>query len=284
MSRPPMPPESNEEPSIQLSEGWHCLHIYYQVDQVALNQLSAEERSRGVDAVCELLDENREGAPIRLQTSVVSGHRADLGLMMMDPDPLVIDRICQQLRATPLGPVLKPTYSFVSLTEISEYVPTVEQFSEKLIREGAKPEDPMFQARVKGYEQRLPAMNQQRIYPEIPPYPVVCFYPMNKIRVPEANWYDQPFSVRSELMAEHAVQRRRIAEKAVAMNMSNNNIGNRGIRGNSGGTRNPGGNGAGSSCEILVVGVAQWRYSSDGGANVCLSLCVWLCSSPSGSC
>ncbi|WP_013626557.1 MULTISPECIES: hydrogen peroxide-dependent heme synthase [Rubinisphaera] len=204
MSRPPMPPESNEEPSIQLSEGWHCLHIYYQVDQVALNQLSAEERSRGVDAVCELLDENREGAPIRLQTSVVSGHRADLGLMMMDPDPLVIDRICQQLRATPLGPVLKPTYSFVSLTEISEYVPTVEQFSEKLIREGAKPEDPMFQARVKGYEQRLPAMNQQRIYPEIPPYPVVCFYPMNKIRVPEANWYDQPFSVRSELMAEHA--------------------------------------------------------------------------------
>lgn len=202
-----------EEPSIQLREGWHCLHIYYQVDPAELRKLSPGEVSQGVATLTALLNPERTGAPVRLQTSVVSGHRADLGLMLMDPDPLVIDDVCQQIKASPLGTVLKPSYSFVSITEISEYVPSVEQFSEKLQREGAQPDDPMFQARVKAYEQRLPAMNQQRIFPEIPPYPVVCFYPMNKIRLPLANWYDEPFSVRSELMAEHATSGIKFAGK-----------------------------------------------------------------------
>ncbi len=202
-----------EEPSIQLREGWHCLHAYYQVDPAELRKLSPGEISQGVATLTALLNPERTGAPIRLQTSVVSGHRADLGLMLMDPDPLVIDDVCQQIKASPLGTVLKPSYSFVSITEISEYVPSVEQFAEKLQREGAKPDDPMFQARVKAYEQRLPAMNQQRIFPEIPPYPVVCFYPMNKIRLPLANWYDEPFSVRSELMAEHATSGIKFAGK-----------------------------------------------------------------------
>jgi len=50
----------------------------------------------------------------------------------------------------------------------------------------------------------LPAMNKQRLYPDFPPLPVTCFYPMNKIRHPDANWYQLPFSERSALMAEHA--------------------------------------------------------------------------------
>lgn len=211
--RPPMPQTPDEEPSIKLHEGWHCLHIYYRVNQQALNALSPEDRAQGREEVGHWLNPEREGAPERLQVSVTSGHRADLGVMMMDPDPLVIDAVCQGVRSSKLGTVLEPTYSFVSLTEISEYVPTVEQFSEKLQREGANPEDDMFKARVRGYEQRLPAMNKQRIYPDIPPYPVVCFYPMNKIRDPHANWYDLPFSARSELMAEHATSGIKFAGK-----------------------------------------------------------------------
>ncbi|MCA8985090.1 MAG: hydrogen peroxide-dependent heme synthase [Planctomycetaceae bacterium] len=202
-----------EEPSIRPNEGWHSLHIYYQVDQAALNQLSPGSIAAGQEELCQLLDPQRPGAPIRLQTSVISGHRADLGLILMDPDPLVIDDVCQRIRSSSLGTVLKPTYSFVSITEISEYVPSVAQFAEKLQREGANPEEPMFQARVKGYEQRLPMMNQQRIYPEIPDFPVVCFYPMNKIRHPQANWFDLPFSVRAELMAEHATSGVKFAGK-----------------------------------------------------------------------
>jgi hydrogen peroxide-dependent heme synthase len=204
VSRPSHAPQALPEPTITLTEGWHCLHIYYRINQSALKQLSPEQLAEGREVVAHLLDPSRPGAPARLQTSVVSGHKAELGLMIMDPNPLLIDGVRQGLRASPLGTVLEPVYSFVSLTEISEYVPTVEQYSERLRREGASPDDPAYTAKVATYGQRLPMMNHQRLCPDFPNWPVTCFYPMNKARHPLANWYMEPFSSRSAMMAEHA--------------------------------------------------------------------------------
>jgi len=187
-----------------LTEGWHCLHVYYRVDQSAWDALSPEQRRAGCERLLQCLDPQREGAPQRLQTSVVSGHKADLGLMIMDPDPLKIDAIRQGIRSSGLGAVLQPTYSFVSLTEISEYVPTLEQYAAKLTADGMGPDHPSHTARMKAYEQRLPMMNKQRLYPDFPEWPATCFYPMNKARHPLANWFTEPFSVRSALMSEHA--------------------------------------------------------------------------------
>jgi peroxiredoxin len=202
-SRPPAPAPL-PDPTIRLSEGWHCLHLYYRVDQRELNRLDEATRARGRAELAQLLDPERAGAPQRLQCSLVSGHRADLGLMMLDPDPLVIDSVVQAVRASGLGTALTPVYSFVSITEVSEYVPTLEQYGEKLQLDGTATTDPAYQAKINAYAQRLPAMNKQRLYPDFPPLPVFCFYPMNKIRDPDANWYQLPFSERSALMAEHA--------------------------------------------------------------------------------
>jgi len=192
------------EPTIRMTGGWHCLHLYYSVNQKELIQLDESARGQGTEELIEILNPDRDAAPKRMQTSVVSGHKADLGLLLMDEDPLVIDRVQQTIRASRLGPALVPTYSFVSITEVSEYVPTVEQYAEKLRREGSQPDDPAYQAKMNAYEQRLPAMNKQRLYPEFPPLPVTTFYPMNKMRHPLANWYTEPFSGRSELMSDHA--------------------------------------------------------------------------------
>ncbi|MFM7168495.1 MAG: hydrogen peroxide-dependent heme synthase [Planctomycetaceae bacterium] len=201
------------EPTVRLTEGWHCLHQYYQIDQQALRSLDPVDVGLGRAEVTAILDPAASDAPARLQTSVISGHKADLGLMMMDPDPLKIDAVTQRLRASRLGTALRPAWSFVSITEVSEYVPTAEQYADRLRREGTADSDPAFQAKLNAYQQRLPAMNQQRLYPEIPPFPCVTFYPMNKIRHPLANWYTEPFSVRSELMAEHATSGIRFAGK-----------------------------------------------------------------------
>lgn len=205
MNRPSHAPSNLPEPSVKLAEGWHCLHLYYRVNQAALNQLSASELADGRESLVHLLDPERPGAPARLQTSIVSGHKADLGLMIMDSDPLLIDGVRQAIRATKLGPCLEPTYSFVSITEISEYVPTVEQYGEKLRRdEGMSVDDPAYSAKLNAYGQRLPMMNRQRLSPDFPNWPVTCFYPMNKIRHPAANWYMESFSSRSAMMSEHA--------------------------------------------------------------------------------
>src|SRR5262245_50029437 len=111
-----------------MHDGWHCLHLYYRVCPNGLAQLGENDRAAGRAELLRLLDPARPGAPVRLQTSVVSGHKADLALLAMDPDPLVIDAVRQSIRASPLGAVLVPTYSFVSITEVSESVPTMEPY------------------------------------------------------------------------------------------------------------------------------------------------------------
>ncbi|MEZ6122200.1 MAG: hydrogen peroxide-dependent heme synthase [Planctomycetaceae bacterium] len=203
MNRPHVP-ANLPEPTCRLNEGWHCLHQYYKVDQQALMLLTDVARAEGRDYVSRILNPSGEFATARMQTSIVTGHRADLCVLLMDPDPLKIDAITQEIRNSAIGSALKPTYSFVSITEISEYVPSVEQYGDRLKREGDAPGTPAFEAKINAYRQRLPAMNQQRLYPDIPPFPVMAFYPMNKIRHPQANWYTLPFSARAELMAEHA--------------------------------------------------------------------------------
>ncbi len=215
MNRPPHTSAPLPDPTPNMTEGWHCLHMYYRVDPGQLQQIDQSTRAAGREALLTLLNPEREDAPIRIQTSIVSGHKADLQVLVMDPDPLKIDGIKQAIRDCGLGPALIPVYSFVSITEISEYVPTLDQFTDKLKQEGKDPESPAFQARVKAYKDRLPAMNQQRVYPEFPDFPVCTFYPMNKSRVPGANWYMEQFSNRYSMMAEHGTSGMKFAGRVV---------------------------------------------------------------------
>ncbi len=122
----------------------------------------------------------------------------------MDPDPLKIDAVHQRLLASQLGPTIVPTYSFVSMTEVSEYVPSVEQYAERLKEEGESEDSPTFAAKVKAYERREPMMRKQRLTPDLPTWPATCFYPMNKKRKVGENWFTLEFPVRNRMMAEHA--------------------------------------------------------------------------------
>lgn len=197
--RPPSQPVS-----LVPDSGWHCSHLYYTFDRAALASIPPEDVAAGRQQFIQCLDANGPGATTRLQTSIVSGHKADFGLMLMDPDPLKVDAVHQALMAGELGPALRPTYSFVSITEISEYVPTVEQYTARLLQEGEQEDSPTFKAKVKAYQGRLPAMNHQRLTPVFPDWPATCFYPMNKQREVGANWFTLPFSERNRMMSEHA--------------------------------------------------------------------------------
>lgn len=191
------------EISLKPAEGWHCSHLYYRFDRARLAGLTAAELGKGAEQFRAVLDPAGEGAPARMQSSVVSGHKADFGLMILDADPLVIDGVHQRLMAGPLGVALEPTYSFVSLTEVSEYVPSVEQYGKRLVEEGEDPTGPAYQAKLKAYESREVMMRRQRLTPDLPPWPATCFYPMNKKRKVNENWFLLDFDARSRMMAEH---------------------------------------------------------------------------------
>jgi len=192
------------EPSIEPSVGWHCSHLFYQFNRWRLGQLSVQQRNAGIAEMTEILSPDSSESPTRLQTLVISGHKADFGLIALDENPLRIDRVHQRLMASQLGAALEATYSFVSLTEISEYVPSPAQYAQRLIHDGEQAESPQLLAKVAAYEKRLPAMNAQRLTPDLPTWPAICFYPMNKSRSVGANWFTTPFSQRNAMMAEHA--------------------------------------------------------------------------------
>ena len=116
--------------------GWHCSHLYYSFDRAALHALTADQREAGCRAVIAALDPAGLDAPIRLQSSITSSQKADFGVMALDPNPFTVDRVHQRLMASPLGPALIPRYSFVSITEISEYVQSVDDFGQLLLAGG----------------------------------------------------------------------------------------------------------------------------------------------------
>ena len=196
-------PHEPVEPSTSPASGWHVTHSFYTFDHARLAALPAVVRAAGCEAFAAALDPAATGGPTRLQSWIVSGHKADFGIMVLDPSPLAVDAVHQRLLAGPLGPAIVPTYSFVGLTEVSEYVPTVEQYGQRLIEEGEQADSPAWKAKVQGYAAREDAMRKARLEPDFPPWPNACFYPMNKKREVGENWFTLPFSERSRLMAEH---------------------------------------------------------------------------------
>ncbi|HEY1067451.1 MAG TPA: hydrogen peroxide-dependent heme synthase [Pirellulales bacterium] len=192
-----------QEPTLQPHEGWHCSHLYYRFNRAALAALSPTQLATGRKHFANVVNPQGEQAPKQIQLFIVSGHKADFGLMILDPDPLAIDRVHQRIMSGPLGTAIEPTYSFVSITEVSEYVPTVEQFGARLQAEGESPDSPAYQARVRAYASREEKMRVQRLTPELPTWPNMCFYPMNKIRHPHANWFTLDSETRHKLMTEH---------------------------------------------------------------------------------
>lgn len=198
-ARPPRPPQV--EPSLIPEQGWHCSHFFYRFRR---DQPLPADTQAAADAFVAALEPQGEHRPQRLQTYLISGHKADFATAIMDPDPIKVEAIHQAVMASPLGALIEPTWSFVSVSELSEYVPTVDQYRDRLVAGGIAPDAPELAAKVQAYERRLPMMTEQRLHPEFPDWPAACFYPMNKTRDVGANWFTEPFSRRSSMMGEHA--------------------------------------------------------------------------------
>ena len=204
MARPAVTPAEAVHPLHLVQGGWHCCHLYYSFDRAQMACMLEEEIADARQAMIKILDPEGSDAPTRMQSSIVSGHKADFSIMILDPDPLVIDALHQRLMASPMGPALVPGYSFVSVTEISEYVLTAEEYGKRILDEGETEGTPAWEAKVKAYAARLVTMNRQRLTPDFPPYQANCFYPMNKKRKTGENWFMLSKKERNAMMGEHA--------------------------------------------------------------------------------
>lgn len=193
-------------PSTTPVTGLHAGHYFFKWDYYRLRQIFGEAKAdaQAAEEFVAAIDLDEATRPKRWGSYVISGHKADFAVIAMDEDPLAIDRLANRIRATRLGSAIDCVFSYVSLSEVSEYLPTEEQYADRLVRSGEDPESPAFRGKVASYAKRLPMMLAQRLAPDFPDWPAMCFYPMSKARDVGANWFAEPFSRRSAMMGEHA--------------------------------------------------------------------------------
>jgi chlorite dismutase len=140
-----------------------------------------------------------------LITFSMIGPKSDLGFMLLTPDLHDADRFSKQLGQV-FGPdVLIPAYSYLSMTELSEYTTPESEFKLQLVNEEKLEEgSEAFEARLGEWRARMAKYNKDRLYPNMPDWQVMCFYNMNKRRNVGQNWYAHTFDERRQLMAGHA--------------------------------------------------------------------------------
>jgi chlorite dismutase len=187
-------------------EGWHVLHLYYHVDHAQWSLYGDDEKRQAKTRLTELVQEIRATPDTHLLIFSVVSPKADLGFMLLTPDLHTANAYEKQL-ALSLGPeILSPAYSYLSQTESSEYTTTREQYAaetligEKGLVEGA----PEYETALREFDERMAHYLKHRLYPVLPDWPVICFYPMSKRRSGNDNWYSLDYEERRKLMAGHA--------------------------------------------------------------------------------
>ena len=63
---------------------------------------------------------------------------------------------------------------------------------------------PEFETALTEFDERMAHYLKHRLYPVLPDWPVICFYPMSKRRSGDDNWYSLSFEQRRQLMSGHA--------------------------------------------------------------------------------
>jgi len=195
-------------------EGWHCLHLFYRIEYGQWQLLSREEQNATKTNLASLVQEIRAIDSTQLLTLSMVTPKADLGFVLITPDLHQANRFDKQLSVS-LGPdVLTPVYSYLSLTEESEYITTEEEYAQALEKEqDIKPSSEKFDEAMNSFRERIKHYRQERVYPTLPDWPIVCFYNMSKRRGEQRNWYALPYDERRKLMKGHASVGREFAGK-----------------------------------------------------------------------
>lgn len=187
-------------------EGRHVLHLFFRIDYTAWDLLEGSHRIAAKTALASLIQEIRATSGTQLLTFSIISPKADLGFMLLTSDLHIADAYAKQL-ALALGPgILMPEFSWFSMTERSEYTTSESEYAQQLEREeNIAADSPEAKEKIEAFRTRMAKYLKDRLEPNLPDWPVVCFYPMSKRRGGTGqNWYALDFDARKKLMGGHA--------------------------------------------------------------------------------
>ena len=196
-------PGENPARLLRPQEGLGALHLFYRVDLTAWRAKTADERAVALDYLETLVATARQQPETQLVT-VSMFARADIGFMILTPDLHDLNALEKSITAS-LGPdVLVPEFTYLSMTEKSEYTPKDDEYTLEMEKtEGIARGSAESEAKLAAFRERIQHYTHDRLYPVLPDWEYFCFYPMSKRREPGQNWYALDFQKRRELMGGH---------------------------------------------------------------------------------
>src|SRR5215471_3350224 len=198
----------SELPPVPLTlEGASVLHQMLRVRWPAWRSLTAVDRTAILDeAACKLteLEHHRSAAFSML------GHKGDLMLVHFRNSFDELVEVQNKLPALRLWDYLDQSSSYVSVVELGLYESTSKVYA-SLADKGVAPHSSEWNEEIEATLERQRQAMHPRLYPEVPPSKYICFYPMDRRRGEDKNWYQVSMEERQAMMAEHGAVGRRYA-------------------------------------------------------------------------
>jgi chlorite dismutase len=195
-------------------EGSSLLHQFFRFDWKAWRSCAEDERKRIVANAIEALknlERIKPDAPIQTALFSQLGHKGDLILMHFRESFEALNQVELDLAQTELYDYLTPTHSYVSVVELGLYESSRKTY-EAAAAKGFEQHTPEWNAEIAASLQRGASAMAPRIYPAVPDAKYLCFYPMDRKRGEQVNWYTVPFAERQRMMHEHGMIGRRYGD------------------------------------------------------------------------
>lgn len=189
-------------------EGSSILHQMMKIRWQAWKALSADAQAGIVaEAQAALEGAEREG-----QTALFSmlGHKGDLMLVHFRRSFEELNEAELCIAGLRLGDFLEPATSYLSVVELGLYESSVKLFT-TLSERGVEAGSPEWEQECENLAAMQRKAMEPRLFPAIPPARFLCFYPMDRRRGEEKNWYTVPIRARARMMHQHGMSGRKYA-------------------------------------------------------------------------
>jgi chlorite dismutase len=186
----------------QTLEGWYLLHDIYTVDWPRWRALDPAKRS---ELIAEASAWAAAASEVEKGDSAfysVLTQKGDLMFVFYRDTPEQLNREELALRQIGLYDYLIPSYSYFSVIEVSLHELTAivrKKLMDNGVKHGSPEFDAAFAAEMEGQKERV----KSRLFRDVPDHKFICFYPMNKKRGEQVNWYTLSAEERRGMMRNH---------------------------------------------------------------------------------
>jgi len=208
-----MPSDPPNLPAVPLTlEGASVLHQMFRFRWPAWRALAPDRRAAIGAAATALLEtmERSEEQPSAVFSLI--GHKGDLMFLHFRNSMEDLNRAEMAIAQLEVAEFLEPTTSYLSVVELGLYDSSIRLYR-SLAERGIEPHRAEWNQEVESQIATQRKAMAPRLYPKVPPHRYCCFYPMDRKRGEERNFYTVPIGERGRMMREHGLVGRRYADQ-----------------------------------------------------------------------